>query len=207
MTFTLIVLSSRESTRRRPFPTFLPARRCRKGKWKRLLEYRQQVFMQLNREVQAVIVDSLEAFGGILDIAMLTTGAVAAISMWAAGPRTPRFDAKWGVKKYKCTFWGRFLFSEALYFETGFSRPAVLLALARQLDEKSAKRSPKRTLMIFATSGFAQGLPARYLDAGNSFPWSVFRRSRKLAVRFASFNPSVSARCAISESYFSKSET
>jgi len=58
------------------------------------LEYRQKVFTQLNREVQAVIVDSLEAFGGILDIAMLTTGAVAAISMWAAGPRTPRFDAK-----------------------------------------------------------------------------------------------------------------
>lgn len=27
-------------------------------------------------------------------IAMLTTGAVAAISMWADGPRTPRFDAK-----------------------------------------------------------------------------------------------------------------
>lgn len=50
--------------------------------------------MQLNREVQAVIVDSLEVFGGILDIAMLTTGAVAAINMWAAGPRTPRFDAK-----------------------------------------------------------------------------------------------------------------
>ena len=45
--------------------------------------------MQLNREVQAVIVDSLEVFGGILDIAMLTTGAVAAISMWAAGLRTP----------------------------------------------------------------------------------------------------------------------
>ena len=35
-----------------------------------------------------MIVDSLEVFGGILDIAMLTTGAVAAISMWAAGPRT-----------------------------------------------------------------------------------------------------------------------
>ena len=94
MTFTLTVPSRRERTRRRPFPSFLPARRCRKGKWKRSLEYRQQVFTQLNREVQAVIVDSLEVFGGILDIAMLTTGAVAAISMWAAGPRTPRFDAK-----------------------------------------------------------------------------------------------------------------
>ena len=94
VTFTLIVLSSRERTRRRPFPSFLPVGRCRKGKWKRSLEYRRQVFMQLNREVQAVIVDSLEVFGGILDIAMLTTGAVAAISMWAAGPRTPRFDAK-----------------------------------------------------------------------------------------------------------------
>ena len=52
--------------------------------------------MQLNREVQAVIVDSLEAFGGILDIAMLTTGAVAAISMWAAGPRTPLIRCKIG---------------------------------------------------------------------------------------------------------------
>lgn len=36
-----------------------------------------------------MIVDSLEVFGGILDIAMLTTGAVAAISMWAAGPPAP----------------------------------------------------------------------------------------------------------------------
>lgn len=50
--------------------------------------------MRLNGEVQAVIVDSLEVFGGILDIAMLTTGAVAAISMWPAVPRNPGFEAK-----------------------------------------------------------------------------------------------------------------
>ncbi|RHF38326.1 hypothetical protein DW682_01020 [Collinsella intestinalis] len=63
------------------------------------MEYRQQVFMQLNREVQAVIVNSLEAFGGILDIAMLTTGAVAAISMWARRPPHPLIRSKIGRQK------------------------------------------------------------------------------------------------------------
>ncbi len=48
----------------------------------------------MNREVQAVIVDSLEAFWGIFDIAMFTTGAVAAINKLAARPPPPRFDAK-----------------------------------------------------------------------------------------------------------------
>ena len=97
--FTLIVPSRRERTRQRPFPSSLPVGSCRKGKWKRSLEYRQQVFMRLNREVQAVIVDSLEVFGGILDIAMLTTGAVAAISMWARRPPQPWIRSKIGRQK------------------------------------------------------------------------------------------------------------
>ncbi len=37
--------------------------------------------MQLDGEVQTVLVVPLEAFEGILDIAMLTTGVMAVISM------------------------------------------------------------------------------------------------------------------------------